>query len=107
MASYTAYLGVNIRVPFLQYASLEKLQTASPLSKLSSPPAQSLSYPRPSDSRRPPYRPTASEHARRVMDDSEKNERNEKASSPLQIDPKWYVQHSPSFASLTSDRAMA
>ena len=41
------------------------------------------------------------------MDDAEKSEGNEKESPPLQIDPKWYVQHPPSFALFTTDWAAA
>jgi len=41
------------------------------------------------------------------MNDAEKSEDNEKESPLLQIEPKWYAEHPPSFASLTADRATA
>ena len=39
------------------------------------------------------------------MDGAEKSEKDEKESPPLQIDPKWCVQHHPSFVLLTADWA--
>jgi len=105
VAPDTVYLGVNSHTPFLWYTSLENLSDHLASFQTSPSPAQSLSYPRPSDSPRPFYRSTIPKHAQRVMDDAEKSEKNEKESPPLQIDPKWYVQHPLLFASLTVDRA--
>ena len=38
------------------------------------------------------------------MEGTEKGENNEKESPPLRIDPKWYVRHVTSLASLTVER---
>ena len=37
------------------------------------------------------------------MEGTEKSKASEKESPPLQIDPKWYVLHGPSLASLATE----
>jgi len=49
-----------------------------------------------------PYQPTTPKHAQRIMEGAEKSD---KASPPLQIDPKWYiVRRATSLESLTAHR---
>ena len=39
-----------------------------------------------------------------LMEDAEKGEKSENESPPLRIDPKLYVRHATSLASLTAER---
>ena len=70
-----------------------------PASYLSS--SQTLVPSRLLDPLHPPYHPTTPERVQIIMEGAEKSD---KASLPLQIDPKWYVRRATSLESLTADR---